>query len=226
MAGTITSMLSATMTPSPIPIRVPSSPTSVPCTMKIFMIDPGEAPSVRRIATSACLSRTVMTSVDTRLNAATAMIIARMMNIMRFCDCTAANQMLDQLGYTKGADGIRMVPATTGQDAQPAHRMEYDVITPSDIDFNIDREFQIVQEGFAECHGLQCGFCTPGMMLTARWLLDHNPDPSPDEIREALSGQVCRCTGYENIVRAVRWAAQQQGGDGHGDHRLAPGGSQ
>jgi carbon-monoxide dehydrogenase small subunit len=45
------------------------------------------------------------------------------------------------------------------------------------------------------------------MMLTARWLLDHNPDPSVDEIREAISGQVCRCTGYENIVRAIRWAA-------------------
>ena len=83
-----------------------------------------------------------------------------------------------------------------------------------------------VQEGFAQCHGLQCGFCTPGMMLTARWLLDHNPDPSPAQIREALSGQVCRCTGYENIVRSVRWAAQQQGGDGHGGHRLAPGGSE
>ena len=58
-----------------------------------------------------------------------------------------------------------------------------------------------VQEGFARCHGLQCGFCTPGMMLTARWLLDHNPDPTPAEIREAISGQICRCTGYENIVR-------------------------
>jgi carbon-monoxide dehydrogenase small subunit len=46
------------------------------------------------------------------------------------------------------------------------------------------------------------------MMMTSRWLLDHNPDPSPAEIREALSGQVCRCTGYENIVRAVRWAAE------------------
>jgi aerobic carbon-monoxide dehydrogenase small subunit len=64
-----------------------------------------------------------------------------------------------------------------------------------------------VQQGFIECHGLQCGFCTPGMMLTARWLLDHNPDPSEQEIREAISGQSCRCTGYENIVRAVRWAA-------------------
>jgi carbon-monoxide dehydrogenase small subunit len=65
-----------------------------------------------------------------------------------------------------------------------------------------------VQVGFAECHGLQCGFCTPGMMMTARWLLDHNPAPTPAEIREALSGQVCRCTGYENIVRSVLWAAE------------------
>jgi aerobic carbon-monoxide dehydrogenase small subunit len=65
-----------------------------------------------------------------------------------------------------------------------------------------------VQRGFEVCHGLQCGFCTPGMMLTARWLLDHNPDPAEREIREAISGQICRCTGYENIVRAVRWAAE------------------
>jgi carbon-monoxide dehydrogenase small subunit len=65
-----------------------------------------------------------------------------------------------------------------------------------------------VQEGFVACHGLQCGFCTPGMMLTARWLLDNNPDPSDGEIREAISGQSCRCTGYENIVRSVRWAAE------------------
>jgi carbon-monoxide dehydrogenase small subunit len=64
-----------------------------------------------------------------------------------------------------------------------------------------------VQQGFMEEHGLQCGFCTPGMMLTARWLLDRNPDPTEGEIREAISGQICRCTGYENIVRSVRWAA-------------------
>jgi aerobic carbon-monoxide dehydrogenase small subunit len=67
-----------------------------------------------------------------------------------------------------------------------------------------------VQQGFVACHGLQCGFCTPGMMLTARWLLDHNPDPSETEIREAISGQMCRCTGYENIVRSVRWAAEHE----------------
>lgn len=67
-----------------------------------------------------------------------------------------------------------------------------------------------VQRGFVECHGLQCGFCTPGMMMTARWLLDHHPDPSDEQIREALSGQICRCTGYENIVRSVRWAAEHE----------------
>jgi len=72
-----------------------------------------------------------------------------------------------------------------------------------------------VQEGFAQCHGLQCGFCTPGMMMTARWLLDHDPDPSPEQIREAISGQICRCTGYENIVRAIQWASKHaDGSDG------------
>ena len=65
-----------------------------------------------------------------------------------------------------------------------------------------------LQEGFAQCHGLQCGFCTPGMMMTARWLLDHHPDPTAEQVREALSGQVCRCTGYENIVRSVLWASK------------------
>jgi carbon-monoxide dehydrogenase small subunit len=71
-------------------------------------------------------------------------------------------------------------------------------------------ELDPVQQGFVTCHGLQCGFCTPGMLLTARSLLDHNPDPSETEIREAISGQLCRCTGYENIVRSVRWAAEHE----------------
>ncbi|WP_104192884.1 (2Fe-2S)-binding protein [Cryobacterium sp. Y82] len=65
-----------------------------------------------------------------------------------------------------------------------------------------------VQQGFMEEHGLQCGFCTPGMMLTARALLDHNPHPEPLEIREAISGQICRCTGYATIVRSIQWAAE------------------
>ena len=67
-----------------------------------------------------------------------------------------------------------------------------------------------VQQGFMEEHGLQCGFCTPGMMMTARALLDTNPNPSEAEIREAISGQICRCTGYKNIVAAVRWAAEHE----------------
>ncbi len=64
-----------------------------------------------------------------------------------------------------------------------------------------------VQQGFMNCHGLQCGFCTPGMMMTARWLLDNQPQPSELDIREAISGQICRCTGYDNIVKAIQWAA-------------------
>jgi carbon-monoxide dehydrogenase small subunit len=67
-----------------------------------------------------------------------------------------------------------------------------------------------VQRGFMACHGLQCGFCTPGMLMTARWLLDHNPAPTSAEVREAISGQLCRCTGYENIVRSVHWAAEYE----------------
>ena len=74
----------------------------------------------------------------------------------------------------------------------------------------VDGQLDPVQEGFSEMHGLQCGFCTPGMMLTARALLDRNPNPTDEEIREAISGQICRCTGYENIVRAVRWAADHR----------------
>ena len=70
-----------------------------------------------------------------------------------------------------------------------------------------------VQEAFAACHGLQCGFCTPGMMMTARWLLDRYPDPTEAQVREAISGQICRCTGYENIVRSVLRAAKHDGGD-------------
>jgi carbon-monoxide dehydrogenase small subunit len=72
----------------------------------------------------------------------------------------------------------------------------------------VDGVLDPVQQGFTEMHGLQCGFCTPGMMLTARALLDGNPDPSDAEIREAISGQICRCTGYATIVRSIRWAAE------------------
>jgi carbon-monoxide dehydrogenase small subunit len=74
----------------------------------------------------------------------------------------------------------------------------------------VDGVLDPVQQGFIEEHGLQCGFCTPGMMMTARALLDRNPDPDEATIREAISGNLCRCTGYENIVRAIRWAAAHE----------------
>lgn len=70
-------------------------------------------------------------------------------------------------------------------------------------------ELHPLQEGFKEEHGLQCGFCTPGMIMCAADLLSHNPDPSEQEIREGLEGNICRCTGYHNIVRAIQYAAQK-----------------
>ena len=68
-----------------------------------------------------------------------------------------------------------------------------------------------VQEGFWEKHGLQCGFCTPGMIMSAVALLEDNPNPSEEEIRNGLSGNVCRCTGYHNIVLAIQYAANKIG---------------
>jgi carbon-monoxide dehydrogenase small subunit len=82
-----------------------------------------------------------------------------------------------------------------------------------------------IQDAFREKHGLQCGFCTPGMMLTSVAFLNKNPDPSEQEIRWAISGNLCRCTGYINIVEAVKYAGDKmrasaqaagEGGNGHG----------
>jgi len=70
-------------------------------------------------------------------------------------------------------------------------------------------ELHPIQEGFKEEHGLQCGFCTPGMMMTAIDLLKHNPNPSEHEIRVALEGNFCRCTGYHNIVKSIQYAANK-----------------
>ena len=71
-------------------------------------------------------------------------------------------------------------------------------------------ELHPLQEGFREEHGLQCGFCTPGMMMAAKGLLDRNPNPTEEDVRWALSGNLCRCTGYQNIVKSVLWAAEKQ----------------
>lgn len=69
-------------------------------------------------------------------------------------------------------------------------------------------EMHPIQQGFWEQHGLQCGYCTPGMILSAYQLLQRNPHPSEAEIREGLQGNLCRCTGYHNIVKSVQWAAE------------------
>ena len=72
-----------------------------------------------------------------------------------------------------------------------------------------DGKLDPIQEGFHEEHGLQCGFCTPGMMITAAALLAANPDPSELQIRQAISGNLCRCTGYVNIVKSIQYAARK-----------------
>ena len=86
-----------------------------------------------------------------------------------------------------------------------------------------DGKLHPVQEAFLDSGAVQCGFCTPGMVMSAKHLLDGNPDPSPEEIKEALCGNLCRCTGYSRIITAVREAArvmrepQQQETDDHAD---------
>jgi carbon-monoxide dehydrogenase small subunit len=71
-----------------------------------------------------------------------------------------------------------------------------------------DGELHPIQEGFWEMHGLQCGYCTPGMIMTAVDLLKRNPSPSEEEIRKGIEGNLCRCTGYHNIVKSIQYAAE------------------
>ena len=75
-----------------------------------------------------------------------------------------------------------------------------------------DGQLHPIQEGFWEEHGLQCGFCTPGMIMSAYDLLSRNPNPSEDEIRHALHGNLCRCTGYQHIVKSIQYAARKMSG--------------
>jgi carbon-monoxide dehydrogenase small subunit len=77
---------------------------------------------------------------------------------------------------------------------------------------NADGTLHALQEGFREMHGLQCGFCTPGMIVRAWRLLQENPSPTEDEIRLGISGNLCRCTGYQNIVAAIQFAAARLNG--------------
>jgi carbon-monoxide dehydrogenase small subunit len=123
----------------------------------------------------------------------------------------------DHLGLTGthwGCDTSNCGTCTVQMDGEPVKSCTvlaamaggHEVRTVEDLER--DGVLDPVQQGFMEEHGLQCGFCTPGMLMTARALLDENPDPSDEEIRTAISGQICRCTGYTTIVRSVRWAAE------------------
>lgn len=82
-----------------------------------------------------------------------------------------------------------------------------EVTTIEGLADTVEGDLHPVQEAFRECHGLQCGFCTPGMIMQSVDLLKRNPQPSEDEIREGIEGNLCRCTGYHNIVRAVQYAS-------------------
>jgi carbon-monoxide dehydrogenase small subunit len=76
-----------------------------------------------------------------------------------------------------------------------------------------DGQLSILQDSFCETHGLQCGYCTPGMLIAAQALLDANPRPTEDDIRDAIGGNLCRCTGYQQIVDAIELAAQRMAGE-------------
>ena len=86
-----------------------------------------------------------------------------------------------------------------------------DILTIEGI-ANADGSLHALQEGFREMHGLQCGFCTPGMIVRAHRLLKENPSPSEPEIRMGISGNICRCTGYQNIVKAIQYASAKING--------------
>jgi carbon-monoxide dehydrogenase small subunit len=123
---------------------------------------------------------------------------------------------LDMTGTHWGCDTSNCGTCVVQMDGEPvksctvlaAMASGHEILTVEGLE--TDGVLDPVQEGFMEEHGLQCGFCTPGMMLTAKALLEENPNPTEAEIREAISGQICRCTGYVNIVKAVRWAAEHQ----------------
>ncbi len=91
--------------------------------------------------------------------------------------------------------------AVDGREVQTVEGLEGETLHP-------------IQEGFMEEHGLQCGFCTPGMMMTSVALLAKNPNPTEDEIRHGIAGNLCRCTGYVNIVKSVQYAANKMREDG------------
>jgi aerobic carbon-monoxide dehydrogenase small subunit len=123
----------------------------------------------------------------------------------------------DTLGLTGthwGCDTSNCGACTVHLDGEPVKSCTvlavrangHDVTTIEGVASGAD--LSLLQQGFSEEHGLQCGFCTPGMIMTATALLERTPRPSEDEIREAISGNLCRCTGYQYIIKSIEWAAK------------------
>jgi carbon-monoxide dehydrogenase small subunit len=125
-------------------------------------------------------------------------------------------ETLDLTGTHWGCDTSNCGACVVRMDGKPVKSCTmlavmchgHDIRTVESLE--VDGQLDPIQMGFHELHGLQCGFCTPGMLMTTRALLDENPDPTDHEIRTAISGAICRCTGYKNIVAAVRWAADHE----------------
>jgi aerobic carbon-monoxide dehydrogenase small subunit len=124
-------------------------------------------------------------------------------------------EQLGKVGTVVGCDTSNCGACTVSLDGQSVKSCTLlavqadggDIITVEGL-AGTDGALHPVQQAFHDNHALQCGFCTPGMMMAARDLLQENPNPSEDEIREGIEGNLCRCTGYENIVRAVQAAAR------------------
>jgi aerobic carbon-monoxide dehydrogenase small subunit len=114
------------------------------------------------------------------------------------CDTSNCGACVVQIDGKPVKSCTTLAAMTVGHEVRTVEALEVDgVLDP-------------LQQGFHECHALHCGFCTPGMLMTTRALLDENANPSEEEIRTAISGAICRCTGYKNIVSAVQWAAQYE----------------
>ena len=126
-------------------------------------------------------------------------------------------EQLGKVGTVVGCDTSNCGACTVSLDGQSVKSCSVlavqadggDVVTIEGIAAD-DGTLDPMQQAFHENHALQCGFCTPGMIMAARDLLQHNPHPSDDEIRQGLEGNLCRCTGYQNIVKAVQAAAGLQ----------------
>jgi carbon-monoxide dehydrogenase small subunit len=130
-------------------------------------------------------------------------------------------EQLGKVGTVVGCDTSNCGACTVHLDGEAVKSctvfaVQADGAEVTTIEGIADEGLHPVQKAFHEMHGLQCGYCTPGMIMASIDLLQENPDPSDDEVREGIEGNLCRCTGYQNIVRAVRSAAAEMRGNGSG----------